>query len=255
MNLNNTAKTIDDIIQILEEIIENSIQNNDPPGYFAALYQQVTIKVKEGITNNFFENGPRMEKLDIIFAKRYIDAYECWKIDQPVTQSWEKAFSLAERINPIVLQHLLMGMNAHINLDLGIAAAEISNGSNISDLHHDFNKINEILSSQVTDVQNKLVSIWPMLGKTLEKTGVVDDLIVNFSMELARDGAWKFATELVKLTGSEKNVSIQNRDGKIAEKSKIITDPGLGAKIVLSIIRIGERGTVAEKIKKLKYKS
>ncbi len=156
---------------------------------------------------------------------------------------------------PIVLQHLLMGMNAHINLDLGIAAAEISDGSTISDLHHDFNKINEILSAQVNDIQNKLVSIWPMLGKILEKTGAVDDLIVDFSMELARDGAWKFATELVKLTGSEKNTGIQNRDFKVAEKSKIVTDPGFGAKIILWIIRLGERGSVAEKIKKLKYTS
>ena len=254
MNLKNTAKTIDDIIQILEEIIENSIQNNDPSGYFAALYQQVTIKVKEGITNNFFENGPRMEKLDILFAKRYIDAFECWKNNQPVTQSWEKAFALAERNDPIVLQHLLIGMNAHINLDLGIAAAEISNGPIISDLQNDFNKINEILSAQVNDVQNKLVSIWPMLGKILNKTGLVDNLIVDFSMELARDGAWKFATELVKLSGSYKNTGIQNRDLKVAEKAKIVTDPGFVAKIILWIIRIGEKGSVAEKIKKLKYK-
>ena len=255
MNLKNTAKTIDDIIEILEEIIQNSIRDNDPNGYFPALYQQVTIKVKEGIKNNIFENSHRMQKLDVVFAKRYIDGYKNWKNGQPLTQSWEKAFKLAENSNAIVLQHLLMGMNAHINLDLGIAAAEISNQSNISDLQNDFNKINEILSQQVNDVQNRLVSIWPALQKILEKTGAVDDLIVDFSMELARDGAWKFATELVKLTGSERNTGIQNRDLKVAEKSNIITEPGLGAKFILWFIRLGERGSVAEKIKKLKYKS
>lgn len=249
-----SVKLIEDVIQILDKIILDSIQNNNPLGYFAALYQQVTIKVKEGIKSNFFENGSRMEKLDVVFANRYIDAWERWKEKQPVTQSWGKAFLLAENNDAIVLQHLLMGMNAHINLDLGIAAAEISDQSNISDLQNDFNKINEILSAQVNDIQNKLVSVWPMLGKILKRTGLVDDLIVDFSMELARDGAWKFATELVKLTGPAKNISIQYRDEKIAEKSKIITDPGLGAKIALSIIRIGERGTVAEKIKKLKNK-
>ena len=67
--------SIDEVIEILGKIITASENNNDPLGYFAALYQKVTIKVKEGIENNFFDDGPRMEKLDVVFANRYIDAY------------------------------------------------------------------------------------------------------------------------------------------------------------------------------------
>lgn len=247
------AKTIDEVVSMLENIIQESIEKNSAQGYFAALYQQVTIKVKEGIENNFFEDGPRMEKLDIIFALRYIDAYNNWKNRLPVTQSWEKAFTLAERNDPIVLQHLLTGMNAHINLDLGIAAAEISNKSTISDLQTDFNKINQILSAQVNDIQIKLAAIWPFLGKILKKTGLIDNLIVDFSMELAREGAWKFATELAFSNLSDRNIGIKNRDTKIAGKTKIITNPGIKAKIILWIIRLGERGSVAQKINKLKF--
>ncbi len=249
-----TIKTIDEVIGILEDIIQESIDKNNPLGYFAALYQQVTIKVKEGIEKQLFEDCTRIEKMDIIFALRYINAYQSWKNNQSVTQSWEKAFKMAEKNNPVVLQYLLMGMNAHINLDLGIAAAEISEGFNISDLQTDFNKINEILSEQVNDIQIKLVSIWPLLGKILDKTGLVDNLIVDFSMELARSGAWKFATEIALLSIDDKNIGIQNRDIKVAAKTRIITTPGFGAKIILLIIRFGERGTIAEKINKLKYK-
>jgi hypothetical protein len=246
--------TIDHVIAELESIIQDSIVRNNPLGYFAALYQQVTIKVKEGIANHLFEDGKRMEKLDIIFAKRYIDAYKSWQNNQPISKSWEKAFIHTEIREPIVLQHLLMGMNAHINLDLGIAAAEISEDFNISDLQNDFNKINEILSAQVNNIQNKLVSIWPFLGKILEKTGLIDDLIVDFSMELARNGAWKFATAIAQLSRSEKISQIKIRDSKVAEKSKIITSPGFGAKTVLWIIRLGEKGTVAQKIDTLRHK-
>ena len=246
--------TIDHVIAELESIIQDSIARNNPLGYFAALYQQVTIKVKDGIANHLFEDGKRMEKLDIIFAKRYIDAYNSWKNNQPISKSWEIAFILTEKREPIVLQHLLMGMNAHINLDLGIAAAEVSDESNISDLRNDFNKINEILSAQVNNIQIKLVSIWPFLMKILEKTGLIDDLIVNFSMELARNGAWKFATAITQLSMSEKISQIKIRDNRVAEKSKIITSPGFGVKTVLWIIRLGEKGTVAQKIDTLRYK-
>src|SRR5665648_653323 len=107
MNLNH-VNTIDEVIAILETIIIESEKNNDPLGYFAALYQKVTIKVKEGITNNYFENGPRMEQLDIVFAKRYLDAGYCYKNNEPVPLSWQKAFDLSPNYWPIVLQHILI---------------------------------------------------------------------------------------------------------------------------------------------------
>ena len=253
MNLTE-LKTIDDVIRSLELIILDSLENNDPLGYFAALYQKVTIKVKEGIQQHIFENGPRMEKLDIVFAKRYIDAWVAWKNNEPVTQSWEKAFVLARQKSPLVLQHLLIGMNAHINLDLGIAAAEVSPGEKILLLENDFNKINEILSSLVVEVQNNLSTIWPLLKWILSKTGKIDDLLVDFSMEKARKGAWKSATEMAKLNADGLNPYIHLRDMKVAVKSKIITHPGIFINLLIWIIRIGEIGSVAEKIQKLKNK-
>lgn len=118
------ATTIDDVIQQLTAIVEWSKQNNARMGYFAALYRKVTIQVKKGIQENYFDNGPRMERLDVIFANRYIQACYQYQTGQTPTQSWVRAFNATQHWWPIVLQHLLLGMNAHINLDLGIAAAE-----------------------------------------------------------------------------------------------------------------------------------
>jgi len=246
--------TIDDVISVLEKIILESEQNNDPLGYFAALYQQVTMRVKEDIKNRLFEDSTRMERLDVVFAKRYIDAWQAWKNKDPVTQSWKKTFILAENNSPIVLQHLLMGMNAHINLDLGIAAAEVAPGKKILGLQTDFFRINEILSSLVNDLQNNLSSIWPALKKILSLTGKVDNFLVDFSMELARDGAWRFAKSLAELPGSDKEISMKTRDEKVADKSKIITNPGMFLQVLIWIVRLGERGSVAQKIQKLKNK-
>ena len=54
-------------------------------------------------------------------------------------------------------------MNAHINLDLGIAAAEVAPGASIHALEQDFNLINEILCEMVDDVQDRLGKIWPAM--------------------------------------------------------------------------------------------
>jgi hypothetical protein len=245
-------KTIDEVIEALDAIIKQCEDDNDTAGYFAALYRKVTNRVKQGIANNEFEDGARMEKLDVIFASRYLDAHYAWKQNQPMTAPWKKAFDITTNYWPIMLQHLLIGMNAHINLDLGIAAAEVSAGKNINDLQNDFNKINTILSSLVTEVQNELAEIWPRLKWILQRTNKVDDFMVDFSMQLSREGAWKFAVSLASAEQNNLKSMIDARDIIVTNKSKIITYDGFWASLILGIIRIGERGTIKQKIERLK---
>lgn len=243
------ANTIDEVIDILDDIIESSKTNESTLGYFAALYQKVTISVKNKLHTNYFDDDARMERLDVLFANRYLLAYYDYKHGKPITKSWDMAFQASNKNSLIVLQHLLLGMNAHINLDLGIAAAEISDASSIASLSSDFNKINELLASLVEEVQEDLSKIWPTLIKILKFANKVDDFFINFSMLLARDGAWKFANELV--AQKEKNSYdqlITLRDDKIAKFATSITVHKIMVRIIFFIVRIGERGKPSDKI-------
>jgi len=246
--------TIDEIIILLEEIVIESIENKDSSGYFAALYQNVTFRIKEGISSGLFDDGPRLEKLDVIFAKRYLEAYYGYHSSNVISKSWKIAFDTAPRYWPIVLQHLLMGMNAHINLDLGVAAAETSKGQNLKNLENDFNKINEILSSLLHEVENDLSVVWPVLKYILKWTGKIDDYLVDFSMKLARDGAWKFANQLDQASENEVETMIAERDRKIVDIVRFILKPGFIASLTLGVIRITERGSITRKIQSLRKK-
>jgi hypothetical protein len=139
-------------------------------------------------------------------------------------------------------------MNAHINLDLGIAAAETVSPDQLQNLKGDFEKINKVLTSLVGSVQDELAKIWPILGIMNRYLGSVEKGIVNFSMEKARDAAWSFAEELSPLTGEPLDKAIEEKDKVIAAFSTVIMNPGLKLSIVLTIIRLGERGTVRERI-------
>ncbi len=245
------ATTIDEVIQLLQEIIQQSITEKSTKGYFAVLYLKVTQKVKEGIQNGTFENGPRMEKLDVIFANRYIKAYYQYQAKETTSRSWEAAFVEADNYWIIVLQHLLLGMNAHINLDLGIAAAQVSPKDEIHSLQNDFNTINIILSSLVADVEKDLTEVWPILKWILEKTKSIDTFLIDFSMQKAREGAWKYALELAPLEGNKAEESIRIRDVKVAQKAKLITNLGGIPVFLFKIMRLFEVGTVDQKIKDL----
>ena len=81
--MNPNTATIDDVIQQLDDIIDWSQSHKSRLGYFAALYRKVTLKVKEGIADGYFGDGQRMERLDVTFAGRYLDAFEQYRSNQP----------------------------------------------------------------------------------------------------------------------------------------------------------------------------
>ncbi len=113
-------------------------------------------------------------------------------------------------------------------------------------------RINKILALLVNEIQDDLSRIWTTLKKILQSTRKVDDLLIDFSMELARDGAWRFAKSLAITPIKEQEFLIGLRDKKVAAQIKIIINPSLITRIVLAIIRLGERGTVSNKIRELR---
>ena len=242
-------KSIGDVIQRLGRIVDQAAERDDPVGLFAALYRTVTERVAHGIEAGDFEDGLRMERLDVAFAGRYLDAFDAWEGGQPTTHSWATAMSHTREWRPIVLQHLLGGMNAHINLDLGIAAATIAPGESLASLRNDFMAINGVLASLVQGTKDALIEVWPPLRWIDRIGGSADDAIVNFSMSMARDGAWEFAEQLAALSMEEWPGVIEARDRIIGgEIADLIYRPGTWATGLLLLVRLGERGTTTRKI-------
>jgi hypothetical protein len=220
--------TIDQILAELQNIIIASEKAGDRVGYFAALYYKVTSKVKEGITRNEFENGARMERLDVLFASRYLDALQQWRQGQPLTDSWKVAFEATRHSSLLVLQQLLLGINAHINLDLGIAAVETIQNGQIEDIHKDFDAINTIIGSLTFEVIHEIDRISPLLSLIGLHASNTGSLLIQFSIGNARDGAWCFAEDLSKKQGQEYDVSIKARDKDIAKlATSLVKSSGL----------------------------
>jgi hypothetical protein len=191
-----TVGTIDDVVAALGKIIEQAWGERNRMGYFAALYRRVTRSVRDGLTQGRFQNPAVLERLDVVFAKRYLDALAEFQSGGTPTRSWALALGACADSSPLILQHLLAGMNAHINLDLGIASAATSPGAQLAGLKPDFDQINAILAEQVGAVESELTAVSPLLG-TLAQIGLrTNHAIANFSMEKARQAAWLSAERL-----------------------------------------------------------
>jgi Family of unknown function (DUF5995) len=210
------ASSIDDVIASLEKIITECIANNSRLGYFAALYLKVTKSVKDGIASGQFEDGEQTEKLDMIFAGFYLDAYAKWMKKEKPSGPWALAFEQAEKSSVLVLQHLLLGMNAHINLDLGVAAVEVCGKQPIAIMQKDFDAINTIISSLTYQVLADLGRISPLLS-LLGLHATNNSPLIQFSISNARDGAWCFAEDLIQKKGDDYTQCVLQRDTTITK--------------------------------------
>ena len=244
------AATIDEVIERLELIIDDSIKTKNRAGYFAALYRRVTASVKQKIAEGYFDDNERMEKLDVVFANRYLEAHHAWTNNEPLTKSWKLVFETCAKWRPLVIQHLFVGMNAHIGMDLGIAAATVQ-PNDIESLHDDFNKINTVLNSLINTVQDELSQIFPLLKIVDKLAGGVDEKIAGFAMEIARDAAWKVAVDYSKLTPAQQPAYIVERDEAVFGFGQKIVSPGIWINVVITLFRVLERGNVAFKIRAL----
>jgi hypothetical protein len=118
-----------------------------------------------------------------------------------------------------VLQHLLLGVSAHINLDLGIATVETVREKNIelSVIHKDFDAINAIIGSLTYELIHEINRVSPLLSLIGLHSANTESLLVQFSVTNARDGAWCFAEDLGCRTGDGYDSCITARDKDIAK--------------------------------------
>ncbi len=244
--------SVDDVLGGLDDVVDRAIADQDARGYFAVLYRKVTATVKEGIASGFFDDAERMERLDVLFAQRYFDAIAAQDRGDAPTDSWAVAFAAGRRWRPLVLQHLLVGINAHINLDLGIAAARCSPGGELPGLRRDFDRINAVLAAMVASLQRDLTRISPWLGLLDRVGGRSADHVVRFSIVTARAGAWRFATELVATPEEAWEAAIADRDRAVARIGDRVLRPGARISTALLLIRLREQGDLAANLRWLR---
>lgn len=242
------ADNLDETIEELEGIVDNCRRRKSRAGYFASMYLAVTREIKRSIEAGVFDDGPRMEQLDIVFARRYIDAFNADRTNIRPSTSWAISFDGADTRRPIVLQQLLTGMNAHINLDLGIAAATVAPGPALPGLHNDFIKINAVLSTMTEQFTSDLGTVSPWIGLLDRVGGTADQAVIRFSIDVARDAAWALATDLAGLEPTMWGPAISARDNVSADLAHLILHPGRLLSMGLFVIRLRESNNVVKVI-------
>ncbi len=234
------AQDIDQVLAALADIIADARAASSPMGYFPALYRQVTLAVKQGIAQGFFDDGPRMQRLDVVFANRFLAARQAYLAGGQPASCWQVALQATRSDQLIIIQDLLVAINAHINFDLGIAAAEVSPGDAIATLHGDFDKINQLLANLLPATEAVVGRFSPLIGLLDQVGGRDETQVLNFSLDAARVDAWNHALILAHLPQPLWPPALDALDAKATFMAKLIAEPGGLAGKAVEMIRLTE---------------
>jgi hypothetical protein len=246
--------TISAVLNTLDAIIDECISHKSRLGLFAYVYRRTTAEIASEIEKGNFENNERLEQFDVLFANLYIDAYKAFKAGEETSKVWKFAFKQDEK-SMSILQHILLGMNAHINLDLSIAASQVMQGKNIQDLKSDFDKVNDILYNITNELQDRLSRVSPLFFLLDWIGGKKDEKMIDFSMRKARQQSWNSANLFWSLGDADRKKAINELDELTENLSRIIANPKfILIKLTLKIISFFETQEVDKILMKMKEK-
>jgi hypothetical protein len=231
----------DEVLERLTAIVDRCSADEDRVGYFAAMYLAVTETVRARAAAGGFEDAARMERFVGNFAHRYLRAHDAWRAGGDCARSWRAAFDTTRQWRPVILQHLLLGINAHINLDLGVTVAEIADGAPVDAVRADFDAINGVLAELVEGCQQAIGAVSPWLDLVDRIGGRGDESIIRFSLVVARRQAWSTATRLAAMPEPRRAAEIAAVDRATGGVAYVVAHPGVAASALLLLVRARER--------------
>jgi hypothetical protein len=166
---------------------------------FNGMYLRVTEAVRDALPT--FENQEFIERLDILFAQFYFEAYEAAAAQAWVSKAWEPLFQRRAE-HRLALQFAITGMNAHINNDLAHALVLTWQELGFdSAMRGDYDQVNDILEQVEQDIKVPLSDA--LIAEVDTAFGTTDDFLALWSIRHARDQAWERARIMRQIPGDE----------------------------------------------------
>jgi hypothetical protein len=218
----------------IERLRSVAREADDASGFFAAMYARVTDRVETSIAEGRFADGERMARFTRTFADWYLGPRDGSR-HRPAC--WSAADDVGSDRTLLIVQHLLLGMNAHINYDLPQVVVELADGdhtASLASLRPDFDAINDILAETQPDILRDLgrVSGWTQMA-----VAVGGGRVFNFSLGRARDQAWQSAQRIHRLDTTARPGEVAELDRLVSVIALLITRPSPPVSWLLPIPR------------------
>jgi hypothetical protein len=204
----------------VEELRTIALDADDASGYFPAMYARVTRRIDETAAAGEFGDGTGMVAFAEAFAGWYLGPRSG---AAPVPGCWQAAWDVAGDRSLLIVQHLLLGINAHVNHDLAQVVVELADErGDLAGMRADFDAVNQVLADTMPHVVRDLgrASKWANLA-----VGLGGGRLFNFSLTAARDQAWRFAQAQYPLDPEARRHRVTELDELVRVLAYLVTEP------------------------------
>lgn len=188
--------TLDDVVADLLALEQRFIARADRRAVFATLYSIVSAEMRDRVARGAFLDSAWVHRYAVAFANLYrqaLDAYDAGRLSD-VPRAWRLCFDAAATANGLVLQHMFLGVNAHVNNDLPFALHQVTLEPDREARRRDHNSVNEVLAAVTERATARLSALYaPGLATLDDCAGELDELVALFSLQVARESSWESA--------------------------------------------------------------
>lgn len=174
-------------------------ERGDGRASFLTVYARVTEAVEEGLGADDFDDPAWVGAYLVCFANYYRRAFAAYERGDvgAVPDAWQLAFEAALTPETLVIQDVLLGVNAHVNYDLALTLHDVGIEPDRRSKAADHGAINHVLRGLVDGQQEQLASKYAAgLVDVDDRFGRVDEAFSFFTLREGRRNAWFGAVAL-----------------------------------------------------------
>jgi hypothetical protein len=193
------------------EKMQNQIQAWEPVGdrraIFLDCYARMTHNMLVAVQDQQFEDNRWVSHLLQRFADYYFNALEAFEHGPDASPAvWRIAFDAIQQPRTHALQHLILGVNAHINYDLVFTLCELLepewsalDANQRLVRYRDHCHVNQIIYQTIDSVQDEVIERYdPRMGMVDLLMGRMDEWLTSRLISHWREQVWQNTTALLR---------------------------------------------------------
>jgi hypothetical protein len=193
---------------------------HDRRAIFLGCYRLMTRNMLDAIEAGRFHDGEWVWRLLERFADYYFAALDRFEHDGSSTPPvWKLAFDATRDEDVTTLQHLLLGVNAHINFDLIFSLRDLLQAEwaeatpELRERRHaDHELVNRIIGETTDVVQDQVVEQFSPWTDWLDKVlGPVDEWLTSQLISQWREDVWEAAVRYLEVADADTRAELRQQ--------------------------------------------